>query len=140
MEYKAITNKIRSISKKAYDDGKCFVCKKDRTQNHHLLRVADLATICVDNDYFDIETLYIPRASLCANHHQDWHDLTEKKNADVNLSDNEIDKFIELMDSVISNQADIPDELLMPYLDLYTNMIYQFDKNIGVEVYEYERV
>lgn len=139
MTYREVANKIRSISKGKVNDN-CYVCDKKRyTENHHLLRVADLATLCIDNNYFDIENLYIPRATLCHDHHRDWHDLTEKKNPDITLSDIEKDKFIELMDTVITKHADIPNELLMPYLDLYSDMINKFDKNLeGVEVCEYD--
>lgn len=130
MNYNDVKKLIRKSTKKINND-KCYICKSNKpTENHHLLRVADLAEMCVENNYFDIESLYSPRVNLCNLHHQKWHSLTDDTSKKVTITEQEIDQYICLLNEIMVLDESVPDELVDSYIELYDKVASTVEDNL----------
>lgn len=131
MTYDDIKKRIRSITKVHGDNRRCFVCgSQNKIENHHLLRVADLSRMCVENHYFDINSLYIPLVDLCTLHHKKWHVLAEDMQDRIEITETEYDRYQDLMNRIIPVSPKIPERLVDDYIDLYTHVTDTIDTNL----------
>lgn len=125
----SVKSMIKAASKSKFKDDPnrmCEICganNKTDIENHHLLRLSDLARMCISKKYKKYEKLYAPRVDLCHEHHNMWHRINQDEH--INYRENPIkemtldekERCYELIDSIEIRKA--PKILKEEYKEIY---------------------